>query len=415
MTLVIVALFTMTLCLVALRIPALGLGLAAAADLVLMEGVPLGGTTVAVESFFFLYLMTIPVVVQLVAGRRTHLAFREALPFGMFALAFLVVCALSAVLGGMQGNSATVLTRLPLWILFGLAPVWLCRTGRDIQRVAICVIAACLLLLALGLLNGLPRIDEQGGLMRHRYLNPLGHAMSLGCVLAYGLFATRAVRGLWRSMPAVLAVVFGLAVLWTGSRGSLLSAVFGVAAIAWVVSPGRAKSVGKLAALAGSALFLFALSTGQVSAAWSGFLANDASSNLYRYQIVVLAGRLFQSSPLIGVGLGGMEQAGLFQSSDLRALAVTIIASDNDYARILAELGALGMGVVGCFALYMRRRYRELIRGARQIGQRQGPHVALGVGIGANLVILGLFESVLFSPTGWFYVGLTWACTKVKT
>ena len=415
MTLVIVALFSALLCLVALRVPALGLGLAAGADLVLMEGVKLGGTTVAIESFFFIYLMTVPLVGQLVLGSRMQLAWREVRPFGLFALAFVAVCVLSAVSGGMQGNSATVLSRLPLWILFGLAPVWLCRTERDIRRVAMCVIGACLLLLVMGVLTGLPSPEEHGGLLRHRYLNPLGHAMSLGAVLSFGLWASRSVRGMYRFVPALLAGMFGLAVLWTGSRGSLISCVLGVAVTAWVVSPGRAKSVGKLAALAGSILFVFAISTGQVSAAWHGFLANDASSNLYRYQIAVLAGRLFLDNPLIGVGLGGMEQAGIFQSSDLRTLAVTIISSDNDYARILAELGSLGMLVIGGFVLLVRRQYRYVIYATRQLGRRQGAHIALGAGIGANLLVLGLFESVMFSPTGWFYLGFTWACTKVKS
>lgn len=414
MTFVLVAGFSLLLCLIALRVPALGLGLAAGADLVLMEGVSLGGTTIALESFFFLYLLCVPVIGQLVVGGRARLQLSAALPFALFGLAFLGVCAVSGVLGGMQGNSQTVLTRLPLWILFGVVPVWLCRSARDVQRVAVCVIGACLLLLLLGLATGLPAPDEQGGLMRHRYLNPLGHAMSLGCVLSFGLFATRSVRGVWRSAPAVLAVAFGLAVLWTGSRGSLISCVVGLAAIAWVVSPGRAKSAGKLAALAGSALLLFALFSGQVSAAWQGFLANDASSNLYRYQIAVLATRLFLENPLVGVGLGGMEQAGLFMASDLRSLAATIIVSDNDYARVLAELGLLGAGLIAWFAWRLRGALAARIRATRALGERQGLAVALGAGIGVNLMLLGLFESVFFSPTGWFYLGLVWACTRVR-
>lgn len=414
MTLVLVVLFSALLCLVALRVPALGLGLAAAADLVLMEGVPVGGTTIAIESFYFLYLLTVPLIAQLVLGSRVRLPLVDVRPFFMFALAFLGVCALSALQGGMRGNSATVLSRLPLWIMFGIAPIWLCRTGRDVQRVAVCVVAGCVLLLGLGVLQGLPSLEEQGGLMRNRYLNPLGHAMSLGCVLSFGLFMTRAVRGVWRSLPATLSVVFALAVLWTGSRGSLLSCALGVAAIAWVVSPGRAKSVGKLAGLAGASLLVFAFATGYVQGAWGAFLANDASSNLYRYQIGVLATRLFLDNPLLGVGLGGMEDAGIFQAADLRTLAVTIIASDNDYARVLAELGALGMGLIAGFAWFVRREYRVLIQKARSVGVRQNPEIAIGVGLGANLLLLGLFESVLFSPTGWFYLGLVWACTRVK-
>ena len=413
MIIAIVALFSLVLCLVALRAPAYGLGLAAAADMILMEGVPVGGTTVAVESFFFLYLIVIPFLGQLIS-QRARLPLEEARPYLTFLGVFFVVCVASAVIGGMAGNSSTIVSRLPLWGLFGLSSVWLCRSERDIVRVVLCVIAGCAFLLAMAVLTGLPSPDEQGGLMRHRYLNPLGHALSLAAVLCFGLWASRAVRGPLRVTVACLGILFALGILWSGSRGSLLSVTLGVATVAWVVSPGRAKSFGKLAALAGSMLLILAISTGHVSAAWSGFLANDASSNLYRYQIAVLAGRLFLDNPLLGVGLGGMEGAGIFQSSDLRTLAVTIISSDNDYARVLAELGGLGIAVVGGWALFLGRRYRDAVREVRALGRRQPPVLALGAGIGANLMVLGLFESVLFSPTGWFYVGLAWACVRVQ-
>ncbi|MDF1800642.1 MAG: hypothetical protein P1V81_15810 [Planctomycetota bacterium] len=413
MILAVVALFSVVLCLVALRAPSYGLGLAAAADLILMEGVPVGGTTIAVESFFFLYLIAIPFLGQLIS-QRTRLPLDEARPYLKFLSIFFVACIASAVLGGMAGNSAAILSRLPLWGLFGLSSVWLCRTERDIVRVVLCVIAGCAFLLVMAVLSGLPSPEEQGGLMRNRYLNPLGHALSLAAVLCFALWASRAVPRSMRVTVAGLGILFTLGILWSGSRGSLFSLILGVATIAWVVSPGRAKSFGKLAALGGSMLLLFALGTGHVSAAWSGFLANDASSNLYRYQIVVLAGRLFVENPLLGVGLGGMEGAGIFQSSDLRTLAVTIITSDNDYARVLAELGAVGVAIVSGWALFLGRRYRDAIREVRSFGQRQPAALAIGAGIGTNMMVLGLFESVLFSPTGWFYIGLTWACVRVK-
>ena len=415
MILALTAVFTVVLCLVALRHPAWGLGLAAAADLVLMEGVPVGGTTVAVESFFFLYLLGIPVLAQLLGRGSVAEPIARARPFLVFVAVFYGVCVASAVLGGMAGNSATIVSRLPLWVLFGLASVWLCKRERDLVTIAKCVVAACALLLLLGLASGLPRPDEQGGLMRHQYLNPLGHGLSLGAVLAFALYASRAVVGPRRLAALGLTGLFLVGILWTGSRGSLISAAFSLTMVAWVVSPGRTKSAFKLAGLAGSALLLFAVASGHVGAAWEGFLANDASSNLYRFQIAILSGRLFLQEPLTGVGLGGMESAGIFLSSDLRTLATTIISSDNDYARVLAELGSLGVLVVGGWAWYLKRRYKDAVLGLRRAGRRQTAAVALGVGVGANLAILGLFESVLFSPTGWFYLGFTWACVRLRT
>ncbi len=318
------------------------------------------------------------------------------------------------VWSGNDSNSGSmIVSRLPLWTLFGLSTVWLCRTERDLIVVAKCVVVACLLLMLMALASGLPAPEDQGGLMRHRYLNPLGHGLSLGVVLSFALYASRAVRGLRRTAALCLAGLFFLGILWTGSRGSLISSVFSVTMVAWVVSPGRTKSVFKLATLAGSALLLFAFASGHVGAAWAGFLANDASSNLYRFQIAILSGRLFASAPLLGVGLGGMESAGIFMSSDLRTLATTIISSDNDYARILAELGSVGVLVVLGWVVYLKRRYKDTISALRLDGRRQTPAIALGVGVASNLAILGLFESVLFSPIGWFYLGFTWACARL--
>ena len=413
MILGIVALFTVILCLVALREPAWGLGLAAAADLILMEGVPVGGTTVAVESFFFLYLLCIPLLAQLLGRGNVAEPLARARPLLVFVLAFYGVCVVSAVLGGMSGGSPMIVSRLPLWTLFGLSSIWLCRSERDLVVVAKCVVAPCQLQLLMAVATGQPSAAEQGGLMRHRYLNPLGHGLSLGAVLAFALYGSRAVRGTRRVMALGLVGLFLVGILWTGSRGSLISAAFSLSMVAWVVSPGRTKSAFKLATLAGSLLLVFAVGSGHVGAAWERFLANDASSNLYRFQIAILSGRLFVSEPLFGVGLGGMESAGIFLSSDLRTLATTIISSDNDYARILAELGAVGSLVVLSWVVYVKCRYREAILGLRMAGRRQTPAVALGVGVASNLVVLGMFESVLFSPTGWFYLGFTWACIRL--
>jgi O-antigen ligase len=404
-------LFGAILCLVTLRTPALGLGLAAAADLVLMEGIEVAGGSVAPESFFFIYLAAIPFLQRSISRQAAGLRLRESTPYLKFFGAFASVCVISALLAGSMGKASDVLFHLPLWFIFGLTPVWLCRTERDIYRVAVAVVVGCLLLLAGAIIFGLPSAEDQGGLFRTGYLNPLGHGLALGSVLAFGAsFAKRWGNG--RNLLRLAALALVLGTMLTHSRGGMVAGFTALFAMFAITSPGRVKSVGRVAGLAFGAILLFAIGTGTVSAAFGEFSTQEASSNLYRLQIVQLAVRLFAENPVFGAGLGNMGGEGFFLASDLRSLGGEIIANDNDYARILAELGSLGVAVLLLWYLSLRREYRGAIAAMRSAGQIS-PAIVMGAGVCVYLLALGLFESVYFSATGWFYVGFTLACLRV--
>ena len=95
--------------------------------------------------------------------------------------------------------------------------------------------------------------------------------------------------------------------------------------------------------------------------------------------------------------------------------APPLVTGRGGLGLVLAELGLVGVLVVTGWAVYLKRRYKRTITALRQSGRRQTPAVALGVGVAANLAVLGLFESVLFSPTGWFYLGFVWACARIHS
>jgi O-antigen ligase len=246
-------------------------------------------------------------------------------------------------------------------------------------------------------------------LIRSGYLNPLGHAFGLGSILALGA----SVAGKRQRTMRIIAFVLLLAVFYTRSRAGLIACVCGLGVTSMLVFPGKFRSFSRLGAIAGTFLFLFAFASGSVGAAWSGFLANDASSNMYRLQIMLVAWRLFLTSPLLGVGLGRMEGEAVFMSSDLRSLGGRIIVNDDDYARILAEMGLIGILTLFFWWRYLWTTYRRDLRATKAAGFRS-PALVTGAGVCAYTFALTFFEGVYFSSTGWFYIGFTLACLKVR-
>lgn len=403
-------LFGLVLCLVALRRPALGVGLAAGADLVLMQGIPIGGSSMAPESFFFIYLATLPVLHWVIGKRQVGISSDRFAPPVAFYLAFFAICILSTLSRGTPESGIRILARLPLWGIFLMVPVWLLRTEAHIRTAALTIVLFTLGLLTISLVTGLPTAGVNEGVLRTNYLNPLGHALGLGSILAYAATTKRTHRHLW----ATASVVLALGAVMTHSRGAMAATAAGLMVCWYMISPGRAKRTVQLVGLAVMPLLLVALATGVVSRAWNGFATAEASSNLYRYQIMLLAIRLLAENPLRGVGLGNLELTGGRFTTDLRSLHLDIVASDNDYARIAAELGGIGIAVVAGWLLFVRKRISKARRQRKHAFASISPALVMGAGLGSYLVILGMFESVIFSPSGWFNVGFCWACLRAN-
>lgn len=409
--LLLLLLFGVTLCLVALRKPALGVGLAAGADLMLMQGIPIGGSSMAPESFFFIYLATLPLLFWMLGKRQVGISSDRFGPPAIFYLSFFAICVLSTLSRGTPEGGARILARLPLWGVFLMVPVWLLRTEAQIRTAGLTIVLFASSLMGVMLVQGVPEPDAIGGILRTNYLNPLGHALGLGSILAYAATAT---KGRYRHLWAAACIVLAVGTAMTHSRGAMAATATGLMVCWYMISPGRAKRAVQLAGLAVIPLLLLALVTGAASRAWNGFATAEASSNLYRYQIMLLAIRLLAENPLRGAGLGNLELTGGRLTTDLHSLNLDIIASDNDYARITAELGGLGIAVVASWFLFVRKRIAK----ARSLRAHPfasiSPALVMGAGLGAYLVILGMFESVIFSPSGWFNVGFCWACLRAK-
>lgn len=398
------------LLLLGLSRPAAGVGTLAAADMIIMEGLPLGGRTVAVESLFLLYMAAVPLVRWLVDGQSTLPQPRSLRPLALFALLFAIASTASTLAGGMPPEGARVLVRMPLWALFAAVPAALLRSTRDLQTTASIIVGASLVLLAGSLLQGLPETNEQGGIWRVGYKNPLGHGLALGCILAVCI----SIHSRHRILLRFIAVSLACGTVYTQSRGGMAAGFAGLAVTWWLASRGTAKRTAQLACLAAAPVLLLTVVTGLAGQAMDAVVHQEASSNLYRYQIIILSLRLFFAHPILGVGLGNLESATGSHSSGLGSLTTEIIAEDNDYARILAELGTMGVLVLGASIWAFTAQLRAAIRRDRMAAGSPDVARIMGASVGTFLIILGLFESVLFSPTGWFYVGFTWACIGAR-
>lgn len=399
------------LLLLGLTRPAAGVGVLAAADLIIMEGLPVGGGTVAVESLFLLYLAAVPLLRWLVDGESLLPSPGSQRPLLIFVLLFAVSATASTLAGGLPTEGVQVLLRLPLWALFAAVPATLLRRDQDIRIAAACIIAAALLLLAWSLAQGIPETEDQGGPWRVGYKNPLGHSLALGALLAYCVSL-----GSKNRLPALAAaIVLSAGTAYTQSRGGMAAGLAGFAVCWWMAAEGTAKRGAQLACLAAAPIAVLALATGIFAQTFESIVNQDSSSNLYRFQIAVLAVRLFVANPLLGVGLGNLESSTGSQAIGLRSLATKIISGDNDYARILAELGALGVAVLGMALWAFRGHLASASRSDRETRGRPSFTRIMGAGVASFLTVLGLFESTLFSPTGWFFVGFAWACIGAKS
>ncbi len=388
------------LALVGLRWPALGLGLAAAVDLVQVGGVSIGGVTVAPESFFFLYMASVPFLQRLVNDRLPPHSTAQLWPIAALFGAFALACLLSSVLGGMSPAAAQIYARLPLWCVFFLSAAWLLHTERDYLLVIRALVGGALLLLLLLPFVGFPTETDQGGMLRTGYLNPLGHALGLCAVLAYSIAgsgrAGLAARG--------IGLLLGCGMLATDSRGALLASTAAFLVAWWTKAGPELRRRAKLLTWAAAPVLVVVACTGLISKPVHAFVTQERSSNLYRVQIAQLSWRLFTESPLSGTGLGNFQTSSALHSRSLRALTDNIVSADNDYARILGELGILGILFLLFMCVRVTRGYRQALR-ATTPGARP-PILVSGAALAAFLVVLALFESVLFTPSGWFLLGL---------
>lgn len=166
---------------------------------------------------------------------------------------------------------------------------------------------------------------------------PIGYANGLGALAAIGLTVTivRTMSGR-RLRYGALAVLFAVTLTLTGSRGGWLAAVVGVGVgVALVLRRRRIAQV--LTVLAATMLaVVLSLSAGPAAAD----LAERAGDRPLYWHV---AWEQVAEAPLVGGGAGTFELAWL----ERRPVAVEVQDAHTLYLELLAELGVVGLGLLG--------------------------------------------------------------------
>lgn len=238
--------------------------------------------------------------------------------------------------------------------------------------------------------------------------------VTLGLLFGHGLNRDK------KLLLGFAAVIMGMAVIFTGSRGGLIS-YLGVAVFAALGSylngrvhshrhadevqeSGRAQSnlflVGGCAALVlivlGSAFFLGG-GEGLFRGIGAGQDEVDVTSGRGHFWTVAL--KIFLANPIIGAGLDAFGVA--FTRFDTWHGLLRVEQAHNDYLQILADAGILGFACVAAFIFILFRKSSAVISGAPDDMSRS---IAIGAIAGCiGILIHSFFDFPLRTNSNAFF------------
>lgn len=225
------------------------------------------------------------------------------------------------------------------------------------------------------------------------------------------LIATRVMRGEWRFLYLVAALLMGLAVILTLSRGGALSLLIELLCIA-ALAQRRAAQLGKEAGHArfGRTSLLGVATVGSVLAAivagilWIGAeplinrfaTGNPASSDLSKAQSFEMARGtiwrdtwlIIRAQPWLGAGLGAYETAWHIHGVDENESGGVAAQAHNDYLQVLADTGVVGGVLLLGFLVIVLR--------AMLASTRLRDPLQAGLAIGCSGGLLGLLVHSFF-------------------
>jgi len=381
------------------------LGFVALFDFLVFKGVNIGGIHVAIETCAILTLMAVPILNGFGNGGFPTL-YKVQFAFVLMVCGLFTSVAISAVYNETLSEATGTLTRIPIWALFAAAPMIYCKKEEDVWILMRCIVIGSIITLLSVIAVGLPTIDDQGGLFRIGYINPLGHGLAMGCLLT----TISLINAKDKKWPVIFAGLLLIGLLWTGSRGGVIALLLSVIYIGYTHRNGHYKHVFIIAGGMTAIVITAALFTDIGQHYVRQLIQEGGTSNFYRYEIMKYAGNLFKEHPIFGVGIGGMQNSYQEIGTGFRSLAVKVTANDNDYARLGSELGLFGIVVFGAFFYVLFRaigRARQKDRGRKPVTL-----AALGGSLCIFFGSLALFETVIFTPTGWFFLGVCIVCSK---
>jgi O-antigen ligase len=274
--------------------------------------------------------------------------------------------------------------RLVVYAIFFAAVLTFIRSEGRVKKTAVILIVFGGVMAFFGILQRLAEPDAIYGLRPTPQAIPFGSFvnqhhfaafMEMTSGLVLGLIFGSGVARDRRILLVIAAVIMGLAVVFTGSRGGMLSyaGVILFAAVAGRIYAGadRKRAVQdvtaadnrqrKLSAIAGAAAVVFiALGLVVFLGAESNLLrglgfqgsAGDPTSGRSHFWLIGL--KIFFANPIIGTGLDTFAFA--FPQLDTRSGLYRVENAHNDYLQTLSDSGILGFLCVAAFIWMLFRR-----------------------------------------------------------
>ncbi|MEP7211771.1 MAG: O-antigen ligase family protein [Acidobacteriota bacterium] len=241
--------------------------------------------------------------------------------------------------------------------------------------------------------------------------------------LTLGMLIGRGVAREWRLFLAIAAVLMGIGVIFTGSRGGLLS-YGGVIAVTALLSylklrdSDRGESrVGRMAALAGgAAMFVSVIAVafflGAGEALFRGLGPDQSDITSGRSHFWGVAWQIFTDHPFIGAGFDAFGVA--FTRYDTWAGIYRIEQAHNDYLQTLADGGVLAFVCIAAFIyLFARKSLTAIARSTDEMRT----NVAIGAFAGCvGIMIHSIFDFPLRTPSNsiFFLLLVVLACAWVE-
>lgn len=234
-----------------------------------------------------------------------------------------------------------------------------------------------------------------------------------------GLLFGHAVKRDKKLLLGIAALVIGIAVIFTGSRGGLISylGVVGFAALGSFLlgrvhsrhgtEPEAAEKVQHKLVLIGGGLALLLLVVGSASflgggeGLFRGIGAGQAEADITggRSHYWSIALQIFLANPILGAGLDAFGVA--FTRYDTWHGLYRVEQAHNDYLQILADSGLLGFACVAAFIYLFIKRSSAAISGAHS---DMGRSIAIGAAAGClGILIHSFFDFPLRTTANAFF------------
>jgi O-antigen ligase len=317
---------------------------------------------------------------------------------------------------------------LVVYITFFAAALTYINHRDRLRKMVLFVVIFVALMAFFGILQRLASLDSIYGLRQSPQAMPFGSfvnqhhfaaLMEMASGLALGLLFGKATKKANRPLLIIASVLMGIAIIFTGSRGGLISFVAILAFIVFtnlltgrtMVQTPEGEEIGvnprpKLMMIAGCGLlilfmFLAVLLLGGEQSVLRGLGAGGTQVDFTtgRSHFWSVAVQIFWSHPVLGAGLDAFGNA--FSQFDTWNGTFRIQQAHNDYLQILADAGIAGFLCVAAFIYLLFKKTLQVIKESEDVFRK---NTAIGALAGcAGILIHSFFDFPLRTPANAFF------------